>query len=147
MHGNVWCQKYCIIRPSSFLSLQSGHKIYLDSASLNSITLISALLNRVSHIYCFSNVFVQFYIFHSFHRRGTLCISVAEYLWTSGKMNFQIFFLFIVKGSFLYENLDDHHERSIHETNDLKNALQKITHTGKNDLSDILKGNIINNES
>ena len=94
MHGNVWCQKYCIIRPSSFLSLQSGHKIYLDSASLNSITLISALLNRVSHIYCFSNVFVQFYIFHSFHRRGTLCISVAEYLWTSGKMNFQNFFIY-----------------------------------------------------
>ena len=82
---NVWCQ---IMRSSSFLCLESVQQIYFDSASLNSITLISTLLKRVSDNYCFSNVFVEFYIFHSFHRRGTLCLSMAEYFWTSGEINF-----------------------------------------------------------
>ena len=35
------------------------------------------------------------------------------------------------KSSYLYESVDDHHERSIHETDGFKNALQNMIHTGK----------------
>ena len=46
------------------------------------------------------------------------------------KFKMKIFDLFC-KSSYLYENVDDHHERSIHETDSFKNALQNIIHTGK----------------
>ena len=35
-----------------------------------------------------------------------------------------------VKGSYLYENVDDHHERSIHDHKELKYALQNMIISG-----------------
>ena len=35
------------------------------------------------------------------------------------------------KGSYLYENVDDHHERSIHDHQGLKNARQNMIISGK----------------
>ena len=40
----------------------------------------------------------------------------------------------ILEESFLYEHVDDHLERSIHDTDDLKSALQNMMHTGDNDI-------------
>ena len=42
-------------------------------------------------------------------------------------------FKMILKESFLYEHVDDHLDRSIHDTDDLKSAIQNIMHTGDND--------------